>query len=119
MTTENTAKPVPLGPILLMHYTLAVSQLLNLAHKDVGGSRVAAQVLLSLYNGDEFHVDLTDLCLLDEHYYHAAMIAIRGRIEFRNEPHEMIGGGGKLFEQLWEDWKHLHVKNRYVNHYQQ
>lgn len=121
MTPEYTAKPAkpaPLGPIALKDYATAVSKLIGLARTDVGGSRAAAQVLLSLYNGDDFHVDLTDLCLLDEHYYQAAMIAIRGRIEFRNEPHEMIGGGGRIFEQLWEDWKHLHVKNRYAKHYQ-
>jgi hypothetical protein len=118
MTTENIAKPVPLGPISLKHYTIAVSQLIELANKDVGGSRVAAQVLLSLSIGDDFHVDLTELCLLDDHYYQAAMIAIRGRVEFRYEPHEMIEGGGKIFEQLWDDWKHLRVANRYAKHYQ-
>jgi hypothetical protein len=99
-------------------YKTVVQALLGLATRDVGGSRVAAQVLLNLYNGDEFHVDLTDLCLLDERYYAAAMVAIRGRVEFRQEPHELLENGSTVFGDLWEDWIGIHVKNRYAKHYQ-
>jgi hypothetical protein len=104
--------------ITVDEYKTAVQALLGLATRDVGGSRVAAQVLLNLYNGEEFHVDLTELCHLDERYYAAAMVAIRGRVEFMMEPHELFNNGVPDFNRLWEDWTHLNVKRRYAKHYQ-
>jgi hypothetical protein len=113
----TTRSSVP-QEITLDDYKSAVQALLLLSDMNVGSSYVGAEVLLNLYNGHFFHVDLTDLCLLDEKFYGAVLIAIRGRVEFRTEPHELLENGGRVFEQLWNDWNHIHVKNRYAKHYQ-
>jgi hypothetical protein len=95
-------------------YAKSVDRLVKLAFKDCGGSRAAAQVVLSLYNGNAWHVNLIDLCNLDLDYFRDCITAIRGRYEFNREPHEMINNGEHLFEQLQADWQHYHVKNRYT-----
>ncbi len=94
-------------------YSGAVNSLVKLAQNDTSGSRVAAQVLLSLYNGHNWHVDLTDLCLLDLRNLLSALIVIRGRVMLSKEPHDVIDNGTDLFRQLEEQWQHLHVRNRY------
>jgi hypothetical protein len=94
-------------------YADSVSALIKMARQDCSGSRVCAQVLLSAYNGSEFQLDITDLCLLDETYYNCAMIVIRGRVETRIEPHELIKDGSLVFEQLWNQWRGYHVANRF------
>ncbi len=99
-------------PISEDAYRDAVIRLLKLALKDTGGSRVLAQVLLSAYNGYEFQLDVTDLCLLDFDLYVDALIVIRGRVELRREPHE-ISGCNDHFVILWDRWfSVLHVSTR-------
>jgi hypothetical protein len=101
--------------ITLTDYAVAVGKLVKLAQIQCGGSKGAAQVLLGLYNGRSWHLNLIDLCNLDAAHYRAAMIAIRGRVELNREPHEIILDGDRIFESLQEDWKHLHTKTRYKN----
>lgn len=96
-------------------YAEAVTKLINLAHLHCGGSKASAQIVLSLYNGRSWHVNLIDLCSLDCAHFRAAIVAIRGRVEFNREPHEMIPNGDAVFEQLQEEWSYLHTKNRYKN----
>ncbi len=94
-------------------YSHSVKSLVKLAQGDTSGSRAAAQLLLSLYNGHNWHVDLTDLCLLDHRYLLDAIIAIRGRVTLFKEPHDVIDNGSDVFRELEEQWQHLHVRNRY------
>lgn len=100
--------------INLNDYAVAVAKLVTLARKDCGGSRAAAQVVLSLYNGHNWHVNLIDLTVLDSDHFCAAITAIRGRVRFNREPHEMIPNGDDVFDRLQDDWKHYHVKQRYA-----
>jgi hypothetical protein len=93
-------------------YRAAVLLLVGVAQNDTSNARVAAQVLLSLYNGYEYHVDLTDLGLLDYKILQAALIAIRGRIFVSVEPHEIIEDGQAIFKRLAQQWTTLHVDNR-------
>lgn len=93
-------------------YATAVQRLSVWAKSDVGASKVCAQVLLSAYNGYEFHLDITDLCLLDPDLYSSALVVIRGRVELRMEPHETLENGGKVFDNLWKQWACLHVSKR-------
>lgn len=95
-------------------YRDAVLRLVAVAQTDTSNACGAAQVLLSLYNGHEYHVDLTDLGLLDYINLQAALIAIRGRIFVSKEPHEVIENGKRTFEVLAEDWANLHVSKRYA-----
>jgi hypothetical protein len=99
--------------ITLEDYAKSVARLVDLAFKGCGGSRAAAQVVLSLYNGDNYHVDLTDLCVLDINYFRDCITAMRGRYEFNREPHEMIADGSRVFEQLENEWRHYHINNRH------
>jgi len=52
--------------ITLEEYMAGIETLVPLAQSDTGGARVAAQVLLSAYDGQGFQLDIVDLGLLDE-----------------------------------------------------
>lgn len=97
-------------------YRDAILRLVTVAQTDTSNARAAAQVLLSLYNGYEYHVDLTDLGVLDYINLQAALIAIRGRIFVSKEPHEVIENGKRIFGVLVDEWSNLHVSNRYEKH---
>lgn len=89
-------------------YRKAVSALLDLAFADSGGSRFAAQVLLSLYDGDRWQVDLAGVCCaLDGGCFRNVLIAMRGRAMLMEEPHTVVANGDRLFEQLADRWKLL------------
>lgn len=81
-------------------------------HPTTGGAKVCASVLLSTYNGSEFHVNLASLGNLDFELYRAALAVIRGRVECGKEPQQMIAGGANLFPRLWKEYQHLTVTNR-------
>lgn len=81
------------------------------------GAHAAAQVLLSCYN-NAFHVDLTDLCNLDDNYFTHAMAVINGRVLCSKEPHSMIEDGSDIFDRIWKQWNHLHSKVRYKEWYE-
>jgi hypothetical protein len=98
--------------ITLEEYRSAVEKLIPLAQGDTSGSRVAAQVLLSAYDGASFQLNIVDLGYLDEKHYCAALDVIRGRTEHRVEPHTLIPNGGKIFPSIWKQWEGLHVKYR-------
>jgi hypothetical protein len=93
-------------------YAAAIAKLVPLAQGDTGGSRVAAQVLLSAFNGEEWQLNIVELSLLDQGYYEAALDVIRGRVELGIEPHTLVEGGGRIFEELWLQWERYHVGNR-------
>lgn len=93
----------------MRQYAEAVARLIAVARRDHGGSRVAAQVLLSAYNGSEFHLDVTDLCILDSNNIRDAITVIEGRATTNIEPHRLIKDGDKVFAGLWEQWKHMRV----------
>lgn len=93
-------------------YSQAVSKLIKLAQGDTGGSRVAAQVLLSAFNGEAWQLNIVDLSVLDKSNYKAALDVIRGRVELYMEPHTLIENGDRVFEELWHRWERYHVENR-------
>ena len=94
-------------------YGDAVESLLDLAMGDTSGSRAAAQLLLSTYNGYNYHMDLTDLCVLDLRYLDKALIVLRGRVLLGQEPHDAINDGENRFRVLEESWENLHTRRRY------
>lgn len=102
-------------PITLEQYGNAVEKLLTMAlEHDGGGARTCAQVLLSAYNGDEWQLDITDLGNLDHNYYPAALAVIRGRVELRREPQDLVKDGSNRFKLLWKQWDRYHVANRHL-----
>lgn len=81
-------------------------------HPTTDSARVCASVLLSCYNGADFHVNLSSLSILDYDLYPAALAVIRGRVECCKEPHVMVDGGSDVFISLWKRYQHLTVTNR-------
>lgn len=104
LVTEYRAEWKLPEQITLDDYKQAVLKLVDLANLDCGSSRAAAQVLLNLYNGHNYHCNLIDLTLLDRDHYCAAITAIRGRVQTNTEPHEIIPAGDRVFHLLQQDW---------------
>lgn len=90
-------------------YAEAVARFVALARQRTSGGRVAAQVLLSTYNGIDFQLDLADMGSLDRSNFETAMTIIRGRYETGHEPHSLIVNGSSVFGELWDSWFALHV----------
>lgn len=93
-------------------YAEAVVKFVDLARQQTSGGRVAAQVLLSTYNGSYFQLDVAGMGSLDWKNYEIAMTIIRGRYETGKEPRNLIAGGSAIFRDLWQTWLALHVKER-------
>lgn len=94
--------------------TKSLIRLWNLTQKDPGtsGAEVAARVLLGLYNGQRFKLDLTQLRRLDTENLKAAMSVIasdanRPIQEVHRWLDEITGRGdfGMRFEQMAYDYK--------------
>lgn len=95
-------------------YQASVEALVRVAQGYTGASRVAAQVLLSAYNGDNFHVDITELGVLDAKNLAHTLRVIWGRsAQPCLEPHKVIHDGEAVFHALWDNWCRLHVQNRW------
>jgi hypothetical protein len=109
---DNPGKNIFSTLISVTDYANAIVELIKLADLGCGGSRAAAQVVLSLYNGIGWQVNLCDLYNLDDHYFNAAITAISGRRKHGIEPHELIKNGQAIFDRLQDEWKHYHVKKR-------
>lgn len=75
------------------------------------GARVAARLLLGLYNGQRFPFDLTDLRRLDETNLERAMVLLRMDARCSMEVHEWLNllygrtDFGERFEHLAHNWR--------------
>ena len=98
--------------ITFKQYADSIAALMELALQDTSGSRAAAQVLLSAYNGYAFQLDVTDLGVLDRHNLKNAIVVIKGRTTLATEPHKLLVDGDALFKGLWDRWSNLHVNAR-------
>lgn len=80
-----------------------------------GAARVAARLLLGLYNGGRFPFDLTDLRRLDEQNLNRAMVLLRMDARCSMEVHEWLNllygrrDFGARFEHMAHAWR---VKGR-------
>jgi hypothetical protein len=93
-------------------YAKAIVAAIHLAMQPTSGGRVAAQALLSAYNGDKFQLDVASLGDLDWKNYETVLTVIRGRYETRHEPHTLVKDGCKIFHVLWNRWQRLSVEER-------
>lgn len=100
--------------VTLHDYRDAVNALLELALDDTSGSRAAAQVLLSTYKGNNYHVDLTDLCVFDYRYLEMALIVIKGRVMLNVSPCDSVPDGVNRFKDLELSWAQLRTSVRYI-----
>lgn len=92
---------------------LALVELWNLTqqHSGTSGARVAAGVLLGLYNGDRFPFDLTELRALDRHNLDCALAVIGSDAgHCQMEVHEWLNRSsgrsdfGERFEHLAHEY---------------
>lgn len=78
---------------------------------DHGGARVAARLLLGMYNGTRFPFDLTDLRLLDEKHLADALVLLQFDARISREVHDWLnvvygrGDFGARFEHLAHKWR--------------
>ncbi len=95
-------------------YIKAIKELSTMALNHSGsGAKTAAQVLLSAWNGNNYQLDVSDLCNLDQNNYTLAMAIFNGRVHTMREPHSMIEDGDKVFQKLAACWPSIHIKNRW------
>lgn len=93
------------------HPTEALIRIWNLAQRNHGAARVAATLLLGMYNGRRFPFDLTDLRLLDHGNLEDALALMRMDARLTAEVHcnlnTLLGRTdvGHQFEHLAYDWK--------------
>lgn len=98
---------------LNLKYKDVVNSLLELEAMGCGGSQVAAEVLLSLYDGYSYQCNLAGLaCRLDDGYLLNAVHAIQLRALTLTEPHNVIDNGQQVFDALVKRWPELHIDKR-------
>ncbi len=83
----------------------ALQRLYEAAISHAGQGEVIARFLLSLYNGQRFPLDPSDLRILDNALFEDCMTLLRmdARVTAR-EVHTYFSDGGKKFEALANDW---------------
>lgn len=93
-------------------YAVALAAMVKLAQMQCGGSRVAAQLLLSAYNGDDYQLDVTDMRVLSRDNHDYAMAVIQGRYDTNLEPHTLLENGDQIFQDLCSRYHWLRLSNR-------
>lgn len=82
----------------------ALRRLLPIAQRDTGQSSRVAAILLGLYNGRRFPLDLTNLRSLDYPILDDVMAVLRMDANALQEVHCYFDHGGLVFEKLADDW---------------
>lgn len=82
----------------------ALRRLLPIARGCTGQSERVARILLGLYNGPRFPLDLTNLRSLDYPVMEDVIAVLRMDANALQEVHCYFEDGGRIFEQLAADW---------------
>lgn len=82
----------------------ALRRLLPIAQRDTGQSKRVAHILLGLYNGYRFPLNLTTLRGLDDDIVEDVLAVFRMDANAYQEVHLYFDNGGNVFEQLAKDW---------------
>lgn len=83
---------------------VALRRLLPIARGCTGQSERVARILLGLYNGPRFPLDLTNLRSLDYPVMEDVIAVLRMDANALQEVHCYFEDGGRIFEQLAADW---------------
>ncbi|MFI2810169.1 hypothetical protein [Microbulbifer sp. JSM ZJ756] len=89
--------------VTLTQYQKSVFAMLRAERANTGASEVAALVLLSAWNSDDFSLPVAELCRLDDDNFRHAMNVIELRY-YGAEPHRMVPNGNELFGELCRRW---------------
>jgi hypothetical protein len=101
-----------MGRVSREEYGKAVVATISLAMHGTSSGSIAAQALLSAYNGGEFQLDVAGLSCLDRENYEIVLTVIKGRYDTGIEPHCLIKKGSNIFRDLWSRWERLSVEER-------
>lgn len=82
----------------------ALSRLLPIAQGYSGQCRYVAGILLSMYNGSRFKVDLTDFRCLDHSIAEDCLAVLRMDCQPVQEVHSYFENGHQIFEDLAKRW---------------
>jgi hypothetical protein len=91
-------------PAIRLEGEAALRRLLPITQRDTGQSSVIARFLLSLYNGDRFPFDLTDLRRLDYELFDDCLAVLKMDSQPLKEVHRYFDNGGAIWEALAKDW---------------
>ncbi|QFT53519.1 hypothetical protein [Microbulbifer sp. THAF38] len=91
--------------------THSVETLLKVANGNSGASKVAALVLLSAWNSNDFSLPVAELSLLDGDNYQHALNVMNLRYHGR-EPQNVIADGDKKLNALYREWNHLEIQRK-------
>jgi hypothetical protein len=100
-------------PAIRMEGEAALRRLLPIAQGNTGQCRYVAAFLLGLYNGTRFPFDLTNLRAVDSEIFDDCMAVLQMDSQPAKEVHTYFNDGGKIFEQLADDWQ---IVDRYKLH---
>ncbi|PKO49056.1 MAG: hypothetical protein CVU31_02645 [Betaproteobacteria bacterium HGW-Betaproteobacteria-4] len=82
----------------------ALRRLLPIAQRDTDQSGRVARILLGLYNGHRFPLNLTNLRSLDDAIFEDVIAVLRMDANAYQEVHLYFENGGRIFEKLADDW---------------
>ncbi len=82
----------------------ALRRLLPIAQGSTGQSERVARILLSLYNGHRFPLNLTTLRGFDYAILEDVLAVLRMDANAYQEVHRYFEDGSRIFEQLAKDW---------------
>lgn len=82
----------------------ALRRLLPIAQRITGQGGRVARILLGLYNGHRFPLDLTNLRSLDYEIMEDVLAVLRMDANAYQEVHLYFENGGRIFEKLADDW---------------
>lgn len=82
----------------------ALRRLLPIARHFTGQGERVARILLGLYNGRRFPLDLTNLRSLDDAILDDVLAVLRMDANAYQEVHRYFENGGAIFEQMAKDW---------------
>lgn len=82
----------------------ALRRLLPIAQRFTGQGERVARILLGLYNGARFPLNLLNLRSLDHEILNDVLAVLRMDANAYQEVHQYFDNGGDVFEQLAKDW---------------
>ena len=105
--TPNTLDASSAQPNLIVREAqlMALGRLWDHANGFSGQCRKTAAMLLSIYNGNRFQMDLTDFRGLDELLLEDCLQVLRLDYRAAAEIHKLLGVPGKAFEKLAAGWE--------------
>lgn len=91
---QRLARVEKLGPTALL-------RLVAVAQGDSGQSHHCRRILLAVYNGPEWPLELTRLRVIDRDLQDAALVVIEWATYTGRELHEYLDDGDRLMQRFW------------------